>query len=127
MRYVAVTGNRVVFPLRVCGKSKLQKNPEAEANRFMTWIKTVPMSEVDEKLRSAMEGQRALYPVEYATPVHPDESGGSTIVGSHTLIPEALYHAFGTFGALMSPELPLSRRQHEMIATMVSVTNRCKY
>ena len=57
----------------------------------------------------------------------PDESGGSTIVGSHTLIPEALYHAFGTFGALMSPELPLSRRQHEMITTMVSVTNRCKY
>jgi hypothetical protein len=75
----------------------------------MTWIKTVPLSEVDEKLRSAMEGQRALYPVEYATPVHPDESGGSTIVGSHTLIPEALYHAFGTFGALMSPELPLNR------------------
>jgi hypothetical protein len=93
----------------------------------MTWIKTVPLAEVDEKLRSAMEGQRALYPVEYATPVHPDESGGSSIVGSHTLIPQALYHAFGTFGALMSPELPLSRRQHEMIATMVSVTNRCVY
>ncbi len=48
----------------------------------MTWIKTIPLAEVDEKLRSAMEGQRALYPVEYATPVHPDESGGSTIVGS---------------------------------------------
>jgi hypothetical protein len=93
----------------------------------MTWIKTVPVLEVDEKLRKAMEGQRALYPVEYATPVHPDESGGSSIVGSHTLIPEASYHAFGTFGALMSPELPLSRRQHEMIATMVSVTNRCVY
>jgi hypothetical protein len=93
----------------------------------MTWIKTVPMLEMDEKLRSAIEGQRALYPAEYATPVHPDESGGSSIVGSHTLIPEALYHAFGTFGALMSPELPLSRRQHEMIATMVSVTNRCVY
>src|SRR5579863_5049927 len=98
-----------------------------EEIQTMTWIKTVPLTEVDEKLRSAMEGQRALYPVEYATPVHPDESGGSTIVGSHTLIPEALYHAFGTFGALMSPELPLSRRQHEMIATMVSVTNRCVY
>jgi AhpD family alkylhydroperoxidase len=27
----------------------------------------------------------------------------------------------------MSPELPLVRRQHEMIATMVSVTNRCVY
>ena len=93
----------------------------------MTWIKTIPLSETDEKLRHAMEGQRALYPVEYATPVHPDEAGGATIVGSHTLIPEALYHAFGTFGALMSPQLPLSRRQHEMIATMVSVTNRCVY
>ena len=93
----------------------------------MTWIKTIPKSEADEKLLKAMLGQRDLYPKEYGDPVHPDESGGSTIVGSHTLIPEALYHAFGTFGALMSPDLPLSRRQHEMIATMVSVTNRCVY
>jgi AhpD family alkylhydroperoxidase len=27
----------------------------------------------------------------------------------------------------MAPDLPLQRRQHEMIATMVSVTNRCVY
>jgi len=27
----------------------------------------------------------------------------------------------------MSPDLPLERRHHEMIATMVSVTNRCRY
>ncbi len=93
----------------------------------MTWIKTVSLNEADEKMRKAIEAQRSLYPKEYGAPVHPDESGGSSIVGSHTLIPEALYHAFGTFGALMSPELPLSRRQHEMIATMVSVTNRCVY
>jgi hypothetical protein len=93
----------------------------------MTWIRTVPLSEADEKLRRAIEEQRLLYPREYGDPVHPDESGGSSIVGSHTLIPEALYHAFGTFGALMSPELPLSRRQHEMITTVVSVTNRCNY
>ena len=93
----------------------------------MTWIRTVPKAEADEKLINAMEGQRALYPREYGDPVHPDEAGGSSIVGSHTLIPEALYHSFATFGALMSPELPLSRRQHEMIATMVSVTNRCVY
>ena len=54
---------------------------------------------------------------------------GSTsgIVASHSLIPDALFHAFSTFGVLMSPALPLSRRQHEMITTMVSVTNRCKY
>jgi hypothetical protein len=93
----------------------------------VTWIKTVPLSEADEKLRNAITEQRGLYPKEYGTPVHPGESGGSMIVESHALIPEALYHAFGTFGALMSPELPLSRRQHEMIATMVSVTNRCQY
>ena len=34
----------------------------------MAWIKTVPMAEADEALRRAMESQRALYPVEYATP-----------------------------------------------------------
>jgi len=48
-------------------------------------------------------------------------------VASHSLIPEALYHAFATFGVLMSPELPLGRRQQEMITTVVSVTNRCHY
>jgi hypothetical protein len=41
----------------------------------MTWIKTIPMSEADEKLRQAMEGQRPMYPKEYGVPVHPDESG----------------------------------------------------
>lgn len=81
----------------------------------------------EEKLFKVMEAQKKLYPVEYATPVHPAEGGGSEIVASHSLIPEALYHAFSTFGVLMSPELPLSRRQHEMIATVVSVTNRCVY
>jgi hypothetical protein len=93
----------------------------------MTWIRTIPFSEADEKLRRAMESQRSLYPVEYATPVHPSEGGGALIVESHSLIPDALYHAFATFGALMSPDLPLSRRQHEMITTVVSVTNRCVY
>jgi len=93
----------------------------------MTWIRTVPLRSADQELLKAMEAQKKLYPAEYATPVHPVEGGGSQIVASHSLIPEALYHAFSTFGVLMSPDLPLSRRQHEMIATMVSVTNRCVY
>ena len=93
----------------------------------MTWIRTVSWDAADQALRKAIEGERAFYPKEYATPVHPDASGASSIVASHTLIPDALYHAFATFGALMSPDLPLQRRQHEMIATMVSVTNRCVY
>jgi hypothetical protein len=93
----------------------------------MTWIKTDPPPEGEEALRLAMEAQRSLYPIEYAQPVHPTGDGSSSIVASHSLIPDALYHAFATFGVLMSPELPLTRRQHEMITTMVSVTNRCHY
>ena len=92
----------------------------------MTWIKTISTDE-DESVRRAVEAQRALYPVEYATPVHPSAAGAAQIVASHSLIPDALYHAFATFGSLMSPDLPLSRRQHEMITTVVSVTNRCHY
>ena len=81
----------------------------------MTWIRTIPLPDADENLRRAIEAQRALYPEEYATPVQPTADGTSGIVASHSLIPDALHHAFATFGALMSPELPLTRRQHEMI------------
>jgi len=94
----------------------------------MTWIRTVPFTEADEKLKRAVESQRELYPAEYATPVHPTGDGQtSEIVASHSLIPDALYHAFASFGVLMSPSLPLTRRQHEMITTVVSVLNRCHY
>lgn len=93
----------------------------------MTWIKTIPLAEASAELVAAIEGQRALYPAEYAQPVHPTGDGASEIVASHSLIPAALYHAFATFGALMSPDLPLTRRQHEMITTVVSATNRCHY
>ena len=93
----------------------------------MTWIRTIAPDQ-DENLRQAIEAQRALYPAEYASPVHPTADGGtSEIVASHSLIPGALYHAFATFGVLMSPELPLTRRQHEMITTVVSVLNHCHY
>ena len=93
----------------------------------MIWIKTVPLSEASEQLVRALESQRSLYPIEYATPVFRTDDGVAGIVASHSLIPDALFHAFSTFGVLMSPQLPLTRRQHEMITTMVSVTNRCFY
>ena len=94
----------------------------------MAWIKTVPINEASPELLDAMKKAHDLYPIEYATPVHPSETGGpAEIVASHTLLPQALYHAFATFGSLMSQDLPLSRRQHEMITTVVSVTNRCRY
>ena len=93
----------------------------------MTWIKTIPMED-DPRVKAAIEAERKLYPQEYATPVPAVDRGFvNSIVGSHTLLPDVLYHAFSAFGAMMAPELPLRRRQHEMIATMVSVTNRCVY
>lgn len=93
----------------------------------MTWIKTIRMED-DDAVRAAIESERKLYPAEYATPV-PSVFAGveASIVGSHSLFPKVLFHAFSTFGELLSPELPLQRRQHEMIATMVSVANRCHY
>ena len=91
----------------------------------MAWIKTIPFTEADAALKKAIEGQNELYPKEYAR--DPGDDGSSSIVSTHTLIPDALYHAFATFGALMSPDLPLSRRQHEMITTRVSAVNRCHY
>ncbi len=94
----------------------------------MTWIRTIAMAEAGDELRRAIEAQRELYPAEYAIPIHPTPDGGaSEIVASHSLIPAALHHAFATFGVLMSAELPLSRRQQEMITTLVSVSNRCHY
>ena len=95
----------------------------------MTWIKTVPMSEASEELKAAYRDQAHLYPKEYIAPVPALEEAGvkSGITASHTLIPQALFHAFANFGSLLSPDLPLSRQQHEMIATTVSVLNHCFY
>ncbi len=93
----------------------------------MTWIRTVPIAEGGEAVARAVEAQKRLYPAEYAVPLHPAGDGSSEIVASHSLIPEALEHAFATFGVLMSPDLPLTRRQHEMIAARVSALNRCHY
>lgn len=91
----------------------------------MAWIKTIPFTQADGALRGALEAQQRLYPAEYAR--SRDDDGAGSIVATHTLIPDALHHAFATFGALMSPDLPLSRRQHEMITTRVSAVNRCHY
>ncbi len=90
----------------------------------MAWIKTIPFAEADDALRRALDAQHTLYPKEYDR--KPGDEGES-IVATHTLIPEALHHAFATFGALLSPSLPLTRAQHEMITTHVSALNRCLY
>ena len=93
----------------------------------MTWIKTFdPMGEPG-PLRDAFLEQATLYPQDYAQSTQPQFGPAERIVASHSLIPAVLQHAFATFGAAMQPGLPLERRHHEMIATVVSVTNRCRY
>jgi hypothetical protein len=96
----------------------------------MTWIRTIPPEEADAHLGRCYQETYVLYPPEYGAEVpevrRPDGSADS-IVASHSLIPEALRHALSAFGVLLSPALPLSRRQHEMIATVVSALNQCVY
>lgn len=93
----------------------------------MTWIETRDPNTDTGALKEAHLRQRSLYPKEYAVPTLPSNSGPSGIVASHSLFPDTLYHAFATLGTLLRPDLPLERRHHEMIATVVSVTNRCRY
>ncbi len=98
----------------------------------MTWIKTFKPREASDELKQAIAGYQHLYPVEYRTevpilkPVASREQGGG-ITDSHGLLPASLHHAFALLGTLLSPDLPLTRRQHEMIATLVSVLNDCFY
>ncbi len=93
----------------------------------MTWIKTLRMDE-DERVKKAIEDERKLYPAEYRTPASAVDRGeAESITASHSLIPDVLFHSFSAFGAMLSPDLPLKRHQHEMIATVVSITNRCHY
>src|SRR5687767_2212078 len=97
----------------------------------MAWIKTIPLAQAEGRLLTLLQAQRDLYPPEYAEPVPSvdfvDGEPVPGIVEAHSLIPDALFHAFSALGVLLSPELPLSRRQQEMITTVVSVANRCHY
>lgn len=97
----------------------------------MTWIPTIPPQLAEGELRDAYQSTYALYPPEYGTVIakalrRPDGMSDS-IVAAHSLIPQALRHSMSAFGAMLSPELPLTRSQHEMIATVVSALNACFY
>jgi len=97
----------------------------------MTWIKTVSPAE-NARVGKVLQLLNDLYPKEYDNARRherqlPDLVKNDSIIRSHSLIPEAMYHAFAAFGSAMDPSLPLTRRQHEMIATVVSTLNRCFY
>ena len=44
---------------RLTGRNFTQ-DPQLEASVFMTWIRTIPFAEADEKLRKAMDDQKSL-------------------------------------------------------------------
>ena len=72
------------------------------------------------------------YPPEYGASVAqglrlPDAVKNDSVVLAHSLVPEALRHVFAGYRAMLAPELPLSRRQHEMIAATASILNDCYY
>jgi hypothetical protein len=96
----------------------------------MTWIPIIPFEQAEGDLRRTYEAIYALYPPEYAgvVPALQEVEGGSdSIVAAHSLIPEAMLHLMSGLAVLLRPDLPLTRRQHEMIATVVSAQNRCFY
>ena len=93
----------------------------------MARIKTIGLDEADEKLKKILAEVRASYPKEYNGPAPGMPGLDESIIESHTLIPDALYHSFMALSSMMSPDLPLSRREHELIASMVSLTNGCYY
>jgi hypothetical protein len=96
----------------------------------VTWIKTTPPQEAGPALKRCYDEVRALYPAEYGQEVDAVRRADGTVdsvVAAHSLIPEAMRHSMSAYGALLSSDLPLSRRQHEMIATLVSALNGCFY
>jgi hypothetical protein len=97
----------------------------------MTWVRIGDPAE-DPQLAEAVQRGVAAYPAEYrpesqARLSFPEQVRRDSIVMAHSLIPKALEHFMAGYGALLAPELPLSRRQQEMIAAGVSALNRCFY
>ena len=97
----------------------------------MTWIKrTLPPESPD--IARRLDAMSAVYPAEYDQATRhlrksPAVVNNDSIMLSHSLIPDAMEHIFRGYAAMLAPDLPLTRRQHEMIATTVAALNRCFY
>jgi hypothetical protein len=96
----------------------------------MVWIKT-QMPNENPAVAQAMD-EVPPRPPEYAGSAEsnarlPPLVRDDSIVRAHTLFPDVLKHFFSAFSALLGPDKPLSRRQHEMIAATVSALNQCHY
>lgn len=97
----------------------------------MTWIKrTLPMHSPDIARRLDEIGRAS--PAEYDQAKRhlrqtPAIINDDSIMLAHSLIPDAMEHLFRGYAAMLAPDLPLTRRQQEMIATVVAGLNSCFY
>jgi uncharacterized peroxidase-related enzyme len=81
----------------------------------MAWIQTVEEAEADEALRAVYNQVK-------------DRRGKiSNILSVHSLHPETLRAHMDLYMAILFGDCALSREQREMIAVVVSSTNRCAY
>lgn len=96
----------------------------------MTWIK-IPTPAEDKRLYPALMAVRAAFPESYSTSDStvelPKAILSDSIVMSHALYPDIMQHVFTGFGLMMSEDHSLSRREHELIATVTSAANGCFY
>jgi hypothetical protein len=96
----------------------------------MAWIKTTPREAADPELMKVYAAIYSLYPGEYGSPVPAlvqADGTSESISAAHSLIPEAMRHMMSGLAMMMQPHLPLTRRQQEMIASVVSIQNQCFY
>lgn len=92
----------------------------------MAWIKTIGFHDPDlsPELIAAYQAAGAGAPPDYKVGGGDD---AAEIVKSHSLDPQALRLLFGFGMHLINGPSPLSRRDREMINTVVSTANRCFY
>jgi hypothetical protein len=97
----------------------------------MTWIKRTLPSESPDVARRLDEIGRAAPPEYDQATRHlrktPPIINNDSIMLAHSLIPDAMEHIFRGYAAMLAPDLPLTRRQQEMIATVVASLNSCFY
>ena len=81
----------------------------------MAWIETVAEDAAQGELKSIYDAQR-------------QQAGAvANILKAHSLSPAILEAHLRLYSAVMHAPGPLSRRQREMIAIVVSVMNECHY
>jgi hypothetical protein len=92
----------------------------------MAWIKTIGFHDagLTPELAAAYGEVQPLMPPEYAISGSHDAPG---IIKAHSLDPAGLRKIFAAGLHLVRGPSPLTRREREMINTVVSATNRCFY